>query len=140
MTHTTDGASNAGGGALTPEGDSAVAAQTSNTHGGIMMFINSAGELTVYDAESGQQFKDDPGFHGSHDTDLKINADGEPELYDTRGGRRILMVEHKKNGKEYREPVNPSNRHIDARVIYLWTYEGSHCNCVWSNGKHVGRG
>jgi hypothetical protein len=139
MTHTTDDASTAGGGVLTPEGDSAVAAQTSNTHGGIMMFINSVGELTVYDAESGQQFKDDPGFHTLHDTELKINENGEPELYDTREHPSSLMVEHKKDGKPYREPVKRSNRHIDARVIYLWTYEGSHCNCVWSNGKHVAR-
>jgi hypothetical protein len=137
MTHTTDDASTGSGGVLPPEADSAIAAQRG---AGIMMFINSVGELTVYDAESGQQFKHDPEFHRRHDTDLKINDNGEPELYDASGGRRVLMVELKKNGKEYREPVNPSHRHINSRVIYLWTYEGSHNKCVWSNGIEVCRG
>jgi hypothetical protein len=104
---------------------------------GIMMFINSAGELKVFDAVTGEEYRDDPAFHTSRETKLEINANGEPELYDTRGGERPMAV-HRKNGKDFREAVGISPRHIDARVIYVWTYQGSHCNCIWSNGKHVG--
>jgi hypothetical protein len=135
MTHTTDDPSTAGG---VPKADSAVAAHTSDTPGGITISIKDE-QFRVFDAETGEEFKDDPEFHRRHDTDLVINANGEPELYDTRGGRRVLMVEHMKYSEAYREPVKRSDRLIDAGVIYYWTYAGTLCNCVWSNGKHVGR-
>jgi hypothetical protein len=132
MTQTTDDTYTATGDVVTPEADS-------DKRGGIMMFINSAGNLTVYDAETGEQFRDDPNIGEHHHTEVVYNANGEPELYDTSGGERRLMVEHKKMGKPYREPVGLSERHIDARVIYMWTYKGSSCNCVVVLNRHVRR-
>ncbi len=139
MTRTTGDTHTATGDVVPPEADSALAAQASDKRGGIMMFINSAGGLTVYDAETGEQFSDDPEIGKKHDTEVIFNANGEPELYDTSGGEKRLMVEHKKNGKPYREPIGLSERHIDARVIYMWTYKGSHCNCVVVLNRHVRR-
>lgn len=135
MTQTTDDTHMATGDG--PEADSAIAAEMKR--GSIMMFINSAGDVTVYDAETGEQFRDDPEIGKKHGTEVVFNANGEPELYDTSGGEKRLIVEHKKNGKPYREPVGLSERHIDARVIYMWTYKGSRCNCVVVLNKHIAR-
>lgn len=86
-----------------------------------VMFVDSKGELMVADAETGEElhhFVDEQ--HPDHPAKITLNGQDEPQMID------------KKTGQAMTKP-----RLLHSRLIHFWRYQGSHCECIWSNGKHV---
>ena len=105
----------------------------------VVMFVNSAKELIVLDAETRVRVSPTRSLHhnGHHDAAIRVNELGEPILFDTITKKD--MVRHEKTAGGFRDSTRLSPRIDDARIIYFWQYKGSHCTCIRRAGEHYVR-
>ncbi|MDQ3776763.1 MAG: hypothetical protein M3461_21645 [Pseudomonadota bacterium] len=105
----------------------------------VVMFVNSAKELIVLDAETRVRVSPTSSLHhnGHHDAAIRVNELGEPILFDTITKKD--MVRHEKTAGGFRDSTPLSPRIDDARIIYFWQYKGSHCTCIRRAGEHYVR-
>jgi hypothetical protein len=93
-----------------------------------VLFVDSKGDLVVADAETGEMLPDFvDAEHPEHPAEIReitIKGKKEPVLFD----------------KHTQNPI-AEPRLLSQRQIYFWryTYTGSTCECIWSNGKHIVR-
>jgi len=124
-----------------------IAEQVLESGAEVVMFVNSAKNLIVLDAKTGEAVSatDSAQHGGHHDAEIRLNELGEPVLYDTStyddNGRRQPqpMVQHEIDCNGFRVSTPISTRIDDARIIYFSQYKGSHCICMWSGGNHYVR-
>jgi len=104
----------------------------------VVMFVNSAKNLIVLDAKtrvavpatSSLQHED------HHHAEIRLNELGEPVLFDTEKNEAMVRHEITASGSGFRDSTPISTRIYDARIIYFWQYQGSHCICTLSRGNH----
>jgi hypothetical protein len=109
----------------------------------VVMFVNSAKELIVLDAETRVAVLPTSSLQheGHHDAEIRLNELGEPVLFDTGTCPPEPMVRHERTagGSGFRDSTPISPRIHDARIIYFWQYQGSHCICMSTGAHHYVR-
>jgi len=107
----------------------------------VVMFVNSNKELIVVDAKTGEPVPEasDLQHGGHHRAEIRHNELGEPVLFDTEKNEAMVRHERTAGDSGFRDSTPISTRIHDARIIYFWQYQGSHCICTWSGGKHYVR-